>query len=132
MKLFSKKLNADSYTGLIPLGTHIAGNINWVGVLKVQGSCNGQFATSSNEDENCIILDTGGMLTFDEITSSNAIIGGVVNARQLRVTHTLRVLSTASISGAVIYYRHLEIEPGAKIHDCQLRHLDQEDTAQQV
>lgn len=127
MKFFNKKLNADSFTNLIAEGSCIEGRVQFSGTIKVQGNIKGDIAGASLEKKNndCLIVDTCGEVTSDTVKIGDAIIAGKLRCKELQVEGTLRVHSTAQIVGATIYYRTLEIEPGALITGCHLFHIDQ-------
>lgn len=127
MKLFSKRLNMDSFSNLIAEGTSVAGTMNFSGTMKVQGTIKGDVlsgASFENKNNDCLIVDKMGEVTSDSVKTGDAIIAGKLSCKELWVEDTLRVLSTAQITGANIYYRTLEIEPGALITGCTLNHLD--------
>lgn len=127
MKLFNKRLNMDSFTNLIAVGTSIAGTMNFSGTIKVQGTIKGDVlsgASFENKNNDCLILDQMGEITSESVKTGDAIIAGKLSCKELWVEDTLRVLSSAQITGASIYYRTLEIEPGALITGCQLNHID--------
>ena len=131
MKLFNKKLNADSFTNLIAEGTSIEGRVNFSGTIKIQGLVKGDIFGASLDQKNndCLIVDKTGEVTSDMVKIGDAIIAGTISCKELRVEGTLRALSSAKISGATIYYRTLEIEPGALITGCQLYHIEHVDKA---
>lgn len=123
--MFSRKLKSDSFSSLIAEGTTIDGIIVFVGVLKVQGSVQGDVKRqSSTSEKECLIVDKSGVIVADHINSYDAIISGTIRCKKLWVENTLRVTNEALINADVIYYRNLEIEPGATIQG-QLKHLDQ-------
>ena len=124
--IFNRKLSADSFTNLIAHGTSIGGTINFTGALKIEGKVTGDLIAGSDDikNEDAIIVSITGEVASKSVTTVNAIIAGKVTCKELRCEDTLRVLSTADIKGASLYYRTLEIEPGAIITDCQMFHLD--------
>lgn len=123
MKMFSKKLKTDSFSSLIAQGTFVEGQLNFTGVLKIEGDVAGDIIRRTTDQKECLIVDSSGGCTSSEINSFDAVIAGKIVCDKLWVENTLRVLSTASITAQVIYYRTLEIEPGAKIQG-QMKHLD--------
>lgn len=124
--MFNRKLTSDSFTNLIAEGTVIDGNVTFAGVMKIQGVVNGNISSNVVEKKSvdCITIDMSGKVTSDAMTSTNMIIAGTVVSKKIWAEDTLRILKTAKINGAVIYYRTLEMEPGAVLHECQLKHLD--------
>jgi hypothetical protein len=71
-----------------------------------------------------IIIDKSGHISSRTVSCQNAIIKGQLTAQELTVEDTLRVHAGAEVRCVKIYYRTLEIEHGAVLHDCQLIHLD--------
>ena len=124
MKMFSKRLSMDSFTNLVSEGTIINGNVSFIGIIKIQGTVTGDIFAMAGDMKDCIIIDKTGSVTSDKIQSTDAIISGNVSSQVIWVEDTLRVLSGARITHADIYYRNLEIEPGAIIHESNLIHLD--------
>ena len=123
MKMFSKKLKTDSYSSLVAEGVTIDGNIMFTDTLKVQGIITGEVLRRTTSEKECLIVDTTGHIIGDEINVYDAVISGNINCKKLWVENTLRVLADADIKAEVIYYRTLEIEPGAKIQGL-MKHLD--------
>jgi cytoskeletal protein CcmA (bactofilin family) len=123
MKMFSKKLKTDSYTSLIAKGVTVNGHVSFSDTLKVQGIITGDVIRRTESDKECLIVDYLGHVVADEINVYDAVISGNINCKKLWVENTLRVLTDANIVAEVIYYRALEIEPGAKIMG-QMKHLD--------
>lgn len=127
--MFSRRLTCDNFTNLIAPKTTISGNVYFDGVLKVQGTISGAVlreakAEGDKRPEFTIIVDNSGLISSKMVNCQNAIIKGKFAAQELRVEDTLRIHSGAEVRCAKIYYRLLEIEPGALLHDCQLIHLD--------
>ena len=123
MKMFNRKLKTDSFTSLIAQGTFVEGQVGFAGVLKIQGDVAGDIIRRTTDQKECLIIDSSGGVTCQEINSFDAVIAGRVVCDKLWIENTMRVLSTASITAKVIYYRTLEIEPGAKIQG-EMKHLD--------
>lgn len=131
MGMFTRKLTCDNFTNLIAPKTAISGNVYYDGVLKVQGTISGavlreakHFEGDYNANEFTVIIDDGGLVFSRVVSCKNAIIKGKLHANELRVDQTLRIHAKAELRCAKIYYRFLEIEPGAVLHDCQLIHID--------
>lgn len=127
--MFSRRLTCDNFTNLIAPRTTVSGNVYYDGVLKVQGTISGSVLREAPHDgdkqpEFTIIIDNSGLVSSKTVSCKNAIIKGKLAAQELRVEDTLRVHSGAEVKCVKIYYRTLEIEPGALLHDCQLIHLD--------
>ena len=123
---FSRKLTTDNFTNLIGVETVVTGDIFFNGVLKIEGVVNGNIkgngpSTKSGFDE-CLIVDAVGLVESESIEAANVVIAGDVKAKKIVALGTLRVMNTATIIGAEISYKNLEIEPGAKLHDCRLLH----------
>jgi len=127
--MFSKKLSADGFTNLISPRTTVNGTVTYDGVLKVQGKITGEVIdyqrdAEVSKREATIIIDAGGEVQSDKVTAISAIIKGRLACKTLTVEQTLRVHAEARVDCVTIYYRTLEIEPGAELHDCRLIHLD--------
>jgi cytoskeletal protein CcmA (bactofilin family) len=123
MKMFSKKLKTDSFSSLIAEGTSIHGAMAFTGVLKIQGIVNGDVIRKTTENKECLIVDTLGSIIAEEVNVYDGVIAGHITCKKLWVENTLRVLASAQLQADVIYYRTLEIEPGAKIQGA-MKHLD--------
>lgn len=126
--LFDRKLKTDAFTSLIAHSTLINGTLNFSGIIKIQGVVEGDVIRSTTSDtekcEDCIIVDESGKITSQEMSAQDIIIAGKVFSKKIQAEGTLRVLKNAEINNATIYYRTLEIEPGALLNSCQLKHLD--------
>jgi cytoskeletal protein CcmA (bactofilin family) len=119
--MFNRKLKTDSFTDIISENTIVNGPITFSGVLKIQGNVDGPIVSGL---ESTIIVDDTGKVIGD-IRTTNIVISGYVKGDIIWAEDTLRIMASATIeSGATIYYRRLEVEPGAVLHDCQLKHLD--------
>jgi cytoskeletal protein CcmA (bactofilin family) len=121
--MFSRKLKTDSFSSLIAEGTFVEGQVSFTGVLKVQGNIAGDVIRKTTENKECLIIDTTGMCASKEVNAYDIVVAGCLRCEKLWVENTLRVLKSATINADVIYYRTLEIEPGAKIQG-QMKHLD--------
>lgn len=122
--MFNRKLKSDSFSSLIGEGTYSHGDLVFVGILKIQGSVQGNVRRQSTSEKECLIVDKSGLIAADEVNTYDAIISGTVRCKKLWVENTFRVTKEALIAADVIYYRSLEIEPGANIQG-QLKNLDQ-------
>jgi cytoskeletal protein CcmA (bactofilin family) len=133
MKFFKRTLSTDSFTNLIAAGTEINGAVNFTGVIQVEGTVKGDIlrnavepgAKSKNNSDVIHVTKTGNVSSA--LLSANCIvIAGEVTSKKIWAEDTLRISSTAKVFGATLYYRRLEIEPGANIHDCILKNIDGE------
>lgn len=127
--MFSRRLTCDNFTNLIAPRTTVSGNVYYDGVLKVQGTVSGAVLKPARTEgdkkpEFTIIIDKSGLVSSRVVECQNAIIKGKLAAVELKVEDTLRIHAQAEVKCVKIYYRLLEIEPGALLHDCQLIHLD--------
>jgi cytoskeletal protein CcmA (bactofilin family) len=128
--MFNKKLSMDSFSNLIAEGTTVNGIVQFAGALKIQGKVVGESISSISDLElkkparDCIIVDVIGIVQSEDMRANDFIIAGTVTSKRIWAEDTVRILKSATITGALIYYRTLEIEPGATIHNCQLKHLD--------
>ena len=128
MKFFKRKLAIDSFTNLVAENTQINGTVNFSGVIQIEGMVSGDvispITVEGKPNEDCINVTETGMVSSDKMQATNIVIGGQVKSKTIWAEDTLRILDTAKIEDAVLYYRHLEIAPDAQIHNCQLKHLD--------
>lgn len=122
--MFNRKLKSDSFSSLVGEGTYASGDMVFVGTLKIQGSVQGNVRRQSTSEKECLIVNKSGLVVADEVNTYDAIISGTIRCKKLWVENTFRVTNEAIINAEVIYYRSLEIEPGANIQG-QLKNLDQ-------
>jgi cytoskeletal protein CcmA (bactofilin family) len=122
--MFNRKLKCDSFSSLVGEGTIVDGTIVFVGILKVQGSVQGDVKRQTTSEKECLIVDASGLIVADEVNTYDAIISGTIRCKKLWVENIFRVAHSAVIVADEIYYRSLEIEPGANIQG-QLKNLDQ-------
>jgi cytoskeletal protein CcmA (bactofilin family) len=125
----------DSFTDLIGIRTIINGSVEFGGIMKIEGTVVGGTITGKSvdtKDAEQLVIEPDAMIRVEEIKSHNLIIGGVVNAKKVWVEGTLRITSTGKVSGAILYYRNLEIEDGAFIHECVFKHLDHASEGEQT
>ena len=125
----SKKLKIDSFSNLVSEGTIIDGTIRFTGVILVKGDVKGDVVASildpdSKQHVHCIAVAPSGQISSSEITASNIVIEGKVFTKKIWAEDKIRISRSAVIARATIYYRYIEIEPGATLIDCQLKHLD--------
>lgn len=127
-KMFKRKLSSDVFTNLIAAGTVISGTVEFTGVIKIEGTVNGDLIQGVVQDNknltDCIILESTGKITSSTIKAHDMILSGEIVTKTVHAEDTLRILSSAKISDATIYYRNLEIEPGAIIHNCIMKNLN--------
>ena len=125
-----KKLTVDSFSNLIAEGTEISGTIMFTGVILVRGKVTGNVIASvrdadAKKQSDCISVARTGEVSSSEITATNIVIEGRVTAKKIWAEDTIRIASTAVITGGTtVYCRNIEIEPGATLNECQVRHLD--------
>lgn len=140
MNLFTgpkrKKLDTDSFTNLIAQHTVIRGAVSFSGVIQIAGMVDGDIINSISTDPkaepNCINITSTGVVGSDNLEATNIVVSGQVTSKVIRAEDTLRVTAGGTIKHATIYYRYLEIEPGALLHDCQLKSLDHSSEGEQV
>jgi cytoskeletal protein CcmA (bactofilin family) len=123
MNFFNRKLSSDAFTSLIDASTTVEGNVSFSGILKIQGVFNGDIIRKTSEDKECLIITNEGRVSSNKVNVFDAVISGNLTAECLWVESTLRITANAVINAKQIYYRILEIEPGAKITG-QMLHLD--------
>ena len=128
MKFFKRKMDTDSFTNLIAENTQINGTVSFSGVIQIEGMVSGDVISSisieGKPNEDCINVTETGTVSSNKMQATNIVISGHVKSKIIWAEDTLRILDSGRIEGALLYYRHLEIEPNAQIHNCQLKHLD--------
>lgn len=132
MKFFKRTLSTDSFTNLIAAGTEINGAVNFTGVIQIEGTVKGDILrnavdpNSKAKSNDVIHVTKTGNVSSALLSAKNVVIFGEVTSKKIWADDTLRIGKTAKVYGAVLYYRRLEIEPGANIHDCILKNIDGE------
>lgn len=120
--MFNRKLKADSFTGLIDLHMSVQGDIQFEGTLKIDGSVRGDQIAGG--EKSCLVIGKEATVTSKALSSHDAIISGFLQCDELKAENILRITKTSRVLSATLYYRILEIEPGAFINDCKMIHLD--------
>ena len=127
MRLFKKKLSADSYTSLLAEKVTIFGRVTFSGTLRIEGTVDGDLIPFDNpkelKGEYAIILGATGQINANFVRCTDAIIAGALKTKKLVVHGTLRLEKTAKRTGVSIFYSQLEIEQGAYISDCHLTNI---------
>jgi cytoskeletal protein CcmA (bactofilin family) len=105
--------NNNSTKAATILGQHtfIKGDINFNGVLHLEGKISGSLKGADNDDT-LTISDTG--LVEGKIEVSNIVISGTVKG-DIISNGKIEVASKANIEGN-IYYNNIEMEAGSKIN----------------
>jgi cytoskeletal protein CcmA (bactofilin family) len=131
--MFNRKLKSDSFTDLISSSMSVKGDIIFADTLKIEGLVSGDYILSAaytgtqDSHTKCndrLIIAEKSIVDSSTVKASNMIIGGQCTSKILHAEDTMRILSSGVISNATIYYRNLEIEPGALLRNCQMKHLD--------
>lgn len=120
--MFGKKKKAKLHNHidtLIGTNTHIAGNINFVGGLRVDGHINGDVM-AEDDDQSTLVLSDAGHIE-GKIQVANVIINGTVTG-PIHALRYLELQSNAQIYGDV-YYGSIEMQLGASV-DGKLIHQD--------
>ncbi len=107
--MFGKKEN--KIDSLIGLGTHIDGNVNFSGGLRVDGSVRGDIVATGDKPSTLVLSDQASI--EGKVQVSHAIINGTVIG-PLHVNEYLELQPKAKVCGDV-YYRLLEIQLGATV-----------------
>ena len=125
--MFKRKLNCDAYTNLIAEGTSFDGTLLFSGVMFIQGEVNGPSIAVKDPSKKDDALNVGpaGKIFTQTINATNVVISGVVSADTITAADTVRIHKSAKVHNATIYYRTLEIEPGALLHEVTFKHLDE-------
>lgn len=129
MSLFSRKLSTDSFTNLVSEGTTIDGAVSFSGVIQVEGTVKGDLISSvldlgAKKQNDCVHVKKTGEVSSRLIRATHVVIAGTVSSEHIWAEDTLRITATASVAGATLFYKTLEIEPGANINDCKLVNLN--------
>jgi cytoskeletal protein CcmA (bactofilin family) len=125
-----KKLTIDSFSNLVAEGTEISGTVKFIGVILVRGKVTGDIIAGIQDSDakkqlDCISVASTGEVSSSEMFATNIIIEGRVTAKKIWAEDTIKIASTAIITGgATIYCRTIEVETGAVLDDCQIKHLD--------
>lgn len=134
--MFKRKLNIDAFTNLICDGTVVHGELNFSGVLFFQGHFIGteiKSIVNKKKQDDALHIDKSGRVSADCITATNVVISGTVCPRNtikepivIKAEDTVRIHKSAVVESAIIYYRTLEIEPGARINSCEFKYIGYE------
>lgn len=103
--------NSTKAATLLSQQTVIKGDINFNGVLHLEGKINGSLKGAENDDT-LTISETGKV--EGKIEVGNIVISGTVNG-DIVSSGKIEVASSANIEGN-IYYRNIEMEAGSKIN----------------
>lgn len=119
--MFGKKAGKpqNQIDSLIGSGTHIDGNINFSGGLRVDGRVTGNI-TALEEKPSTLVLSDQAVIE-GKIQVSHAIVNGTV-AGAIHASEYMELQPKARVSGDV-HYKVMEIQLGASI-DGMLHHLD--------
>lgn len=129
MNFFKRKLSTDAYTNLIANGTHVDGDVVFSGIIKIEGAVKGSVLTMAPDadvkvSKDCINVAQGGSVNSEKMKAFDIVIAGSVSSKIVWAEDIVRILKTGVVKNATIYYRTLEIEPGATLIDCHMKHLD--------
>jgi cytoskeletal protein CcmA (bactofilin family) len=104
---------------LIGVGTHIDGNVNFSGGLRVDGRVTGNIVALGDKPSTLVLSDQA--VIEGKIIVSHAVINGTV-AGAIHASEYLELQPKAKVSGDV-HYKAMEIQLGASV-DGMLHHLD--------
>lgn len=125
MPFFKRRLDTDSFTNLISACSDIQGTVKFDGVLQIEGFVDGAIISHvPDKGDSVINITASGNVKSEKLFADDIVIAGQVTSKIIWAEDTLRILKSAKVTGATLYYRTLEIEPGAHIHECQLKSLD--------
>lgn len=105
---------------LIGAGTHIDGNINFSGGLRVDGHITGNITAVGDKPSTLVLSDQA--IVEGKIQVSHAVINGTV-AGAIYGTEYVELQPKARISGDV-HYKSMEIQLGASVDGMLHRLLD--------
>ena len=103
--------NSTKLDTLIGQHSSIKGDINFNGVLHLDGKINGSILGAQNDDT-LTISDTG--VVEGKISVANIVINGTIKG-DIVSTGKIEVAAKANIEGN-IYYHNIEMEAGSKIN----------------
>ena len=104
---------------LIGVGTHIDGNINFSGGLRVDGRVTGNIVALGEKSSTLVLSDQA--VIEGKIVVSHAVINGTVSGA-IHASEYVELQPKAKVSGD-IHYKAMEIQLGASV-DGMLHHLD--------
>ncbi len=96
---------------LIGIKTHINGDINFTGGLRIDGHVNGNITATENEQCTLVLSDQGSV--EGEIQVANVIINGTVSG-PIHASEYLELQTQAKVFGDV-HYGTMEIHLGASV-----------------
>lgn len=119
--MFGKKTPApqNQIDSLIGAGTHIDGNVNFSGGLRVDGHITGNIIATGDKPSTLVLSDQA--VIEGKIQVSHAVINGTV-AGAIYGSEYVELQPKARIFGDV-HYKSMEIQLGAAV-DGMLHHLD--------
>ena len=112
---------------LIGVGTHIDGNINFSGGLRVDGRVTGNIVALGEKSSTLVLSDQA--VIEGKIVVSHAVINGTVSGA-IHASEYVELQPKAKVSGD-IHYKAMEIQLGASV-DGMLHHLDNVQTDNKV
>jgi len=104
---------------LIGVGTHIDGNINFSGGLRVDGRVTGNIVALTEKSSTLVLSDQA--VIEGKIGVSHAVVNGTVSGA-IHASEYVELQPKAKVSGD-IHYKAMEIQLGASV-DGMLHHLD--------
>ncbi|SFH47704.1 protein CcmA, bactofilin family [Nitrosospira sp. Nsp14] len=104
---------------LIGVGTHIDGNINFSGGLRVDGRVTGNIVALGEKSSTLVLSDQA--VIEGKIVVSHAVINGTVSGA-IHASEYVELQPKAKVSGD-IHYKAMEIQLGASV-DGMLHHMD--------
>lgn len=121
--MFTKgKQKATRIDTLIGQGTHIEGNINFDGGLRIDGSITGNI-NATGDGKSLLTVSEKGAIEGD-VRVPNLLLNGQISG-SVYISEHVELASKARIKGN-IYYRLLEMAIGAEING-QMIHVKKED-----
>ena len=99
---------------LIGVGTHIDGNINFSGGLRVDGRVTGNIVALGEKSSTLVLSDQA--VIEGKIVVSHAVINGTVSGA-IQANEYVELQPKAKVSGD-IHYKAMEIQLGASVDGC--------------
>jgi len=122
--MFGKKTGKpqNQIDSLIGANTHIEGNINFSGGLRVDGHIKGNVIASTDRPSTLVLSDQA--VVEGKIQVSHALVNGTVLGA-IQASEYLELQAKARVSGD-IRYKTMEIQVGASVEG-MLLHFDKDD-----
>ena len=120
----TKSKGSSAIDSLIGASLQIEGNIRFSGGLRIDGSVKGEIASIAEQPSMLVLSERAKV--EGRIHVAHAVVNGEIDGH-LVVDEHLELLSKARVTGDV-YYKSLEIHPGATVTGRMVHHGDADQT----